>query len=298
MSEDAAPGYSTAGLRLEVSASGAGLLDAAGDYLATREAEHSFLLGRVRSLLDDPDRCADARLFVVRDTETVTLVAIHTPPDHLVLSLTASPEAVDLVVADALARPAPPPGVMGPVDVARRFVASWEAAGGPHASLVLRTRTYRLDAVIPPAVPPPGCARAAVGGDVATVGAWVAAFQAEALPHEPREAVSEEVVARWMGDPGRIVWLWEADGRPVSMAVAGNQTPNGRRIGVVYTPPEHRRRGYAGAVVAAASQSEIDGGRSFCFLDTDRDNPTSNHVYEAIGYRAVVDGESYVFAPR
>jgi predicted GNAT family acetyltransferase len=292
-----APRSSNAGLYLEVSAAGAGLLDLAGDYLTVREAEHSFLLGRLRSLRDHPDRPTDAYLAIVRDAEAVHLVAVHAPPDHLVLSLAERPDVVDLVVADVLTRPERPSGVMGPVDVVRRFVATWEAAGGPQASLVLRTRTYRLDEVISPAQPPEGAARTAVRGDVTTVGPWVVAFVAEALPHEPPGEASEEVVTRWMEDPGRIVWLWEAGGLPVSMAVAGNRTPNGRRIGMVYTPPEHRRRGYAGSLVAAASQSELDTGRSFCVLDTDRANPTSNHVYKAIGYRAVVDGESYAFAP-
>jgi predicted GNAT family acetyltransferase len=60
------------------------------------------------------------------------------------------------------------------------------------------------------------------------------------------------------------------------------------RIGPVYTPPEHRRRGYAGAAVAQVSQLLRDAGARVC-LYTDQANPTSNGIYQAIGYRPVVD---------
>jgi predicted GNAT family acetyltransferase len=73
----------------------------------------------------------------------------------------------------------------------------------------------------------------------------------------------------------------------VSLA-ASVPTPNGIRIGWS-TPPELRRHGYASAVTAATSQAELDKGRRFVFLFTDLSNPTSNKIYQAIGYRPVSD---------
>jgi len=75
----------------------------------------------------------------------------------------------------------------------------------------------------------------------------------------------------------------------VSMASFGGVTPNGVRIGPVYTPPELRGRGYASALVAGTSQQLLDGGKRFCFLFTDLANPTSNGVYQRLGYRPVED---------
>jgi len=51
----------------------------------------------------------------------------------------------------------------------------------------------------------------------------------------------------------------------------------------------HWRRGYASAITAAASQLQLDKGRRWCFLFTDLANPTSNRIYQAIGYRPVRD---------
>ncbi|MBA3236059.1 MAG: GNAT family N-acetyltransferase, partial [Chloroflexi bacterium] len=92
----------------------------------------------------------------------------------------------------------------------------------------------------------------------------------------------------------RTLHLW-VDGEPVSLCGVGGPTPNGIRIGPVYTPPAIRGRGYASALVAAVSQAEIDAGKRFCFLFTDLANPTSNHIYQTIGYEPVRDVDAYVF---
>jgi len=89
--------------------------------------------------------------------------------------------------------------------------------------------------------------------------------------------------------------VWE-DNTPVSMAGASGPTPNGIRVGAVYTPPERRRRGYASGLVAALSQEQLDAGKRFCFLYTDLANPTSNKIYQDIGYEAVSDVDEYHFA--
>jgi predicted GNAT family acetyltransferase len=109
---------------------------------------------------------------------------------------------------------------------------------------------------------------------------------------DPAEA--DDLVDRWMAGRGRTLHLWE-DGEVVSLAGVGSLTPNGIRIGPVYTPPEARNRGYASSLVAAVSQAELDAGRRFCFLFTDQANPVSNHIYQAIGYRPVRDVEAYRF---
>jgi hypothetical protein len=43
------------------------------------------------------------------------------------------------------------------------------------------------------------------------------------------------------------------------------------------------------------SQLQLASGRSFCFLFTNLANPTSNHIYQTIGYQPVVDVDQYKF---
>jgi predicted GNAT family acetyltransferase len=79
------------------------------------------------------------------------------------------------------------------------------------------------------------------------------------------------------------------------MAGASGPTRHGIRVGAVYTPPAMRRRGYASALVAALSQEQLDAGKKFCFLYTDLANPTSNKIYQDIGYEPVCDVDEYNF---
>jgi predicted GNAT family acetyltransferase len=94
------------------------------------------------------------------------------------------------------------------------------------------------------------------------------------------------------------MFLWEDGGRAVSMVGVSGETPNGIRVAPVYTPPELRGRGYASACVAAVTQAQFDRGRRFCFLFTDLANPTSNKIYQAIGYEPVCDVDEYRFEAR
>ena len=89
--------------------------------------------------------------------------------------------------------------------------------------------------------------------------------------------------------------MWDNDG-PVSMAGWTGKTLNGVRVTFVYTPPEFRRHGYASACVAALTQRLLDEGNRYCCLYTDLANPTSNRIYQQIGYRAVCDVADYALA--
>jgi predicted GNAT family acetyltransferase len=66
------------------------------------------------------------------------------------------------------------------------------------------------------------------------------------------------------------------------------------RISGVWTPVELRGRGYASAVVAALSSERMDAGES-CMLFTDLANPTSNKIYQAMGYRRIGDNITIEF---
>jgi predicted GNAT family acetyltransferase len=188
------------------------------------------------------------------------------------------------------------PGVQGPVEVVRAFVEELRARGGPPAHLDVSERIFRLTEVIPPR-PVAGFARAPVAADRDRIAEWVWAFQIEALGDDDREG-AELAADRWMAGRGRRLTVWEDGGAIVSLVGVTGPTPNGIRVGPVYTPPESRARGYASALTAAVSQAQLDAGRTFVFLFTDLSNPTSNHIYQAIGYEPVSDFEVWEFERR
>lgn len=121
---------------------------------------------------------------------------------------------------------------------------------------------------------------------------WCQAFYQEALTEIADSDQAKRLIERHLKN--NTLFLWQ-DKVPVSSAICMGTTPNGTRISFVYTPPQHRNKGYASSCVAALSQSLLDQGQKYCFLFTDLANPTSNHIYQAIGYQAVGDMHEYRF---
>jgi uncharacterized protein len=266
-------------------------LEAAGSYLAAREAEHNVILGICANLQTGrrPPATGPVDYLVVRRDRAVILAAIRTPPHNLVLSEVDDGEALPLL-AEALA-PSDLPGVIGPTGASGGFAQDWCARAGRTPILELRERLFRLTVVRPPSSPPPGRLRVAGPVDGDLVMDWFVAFFREALPasHAP---VLAERVERLIAEGG--VFLWDDDG-PASLAAVGARTPHGARIGPVYTPPERRRRGYASACVAGVSQALLLAGLRRVFLFTDLANPTANHIYSEIGFEPVRDVDSWRF---
>jgi RimJ/RimL family protein N-acetyltransferase len=281
-------------------ATGTALLDAAGAYLAEREAEHNIQLGILATLRDQPEVYPQPPYLVtVSDGDQIALVATRTPPFGIVLSepgvaVDRVPAVIDALVADIAAGSPDLPTALGPRATVVPFVERWSWATGQPARLELEERIYRLTRVVAPR-PTPGSWRLADERDRDLLRDWLVAFHEEALPSDSPTLDADRTVDDWVRQEHRLAYLWVDEGRVVSTAVAGARTPTGRRFGPVYTPPGERRRGYAGAVTAAASQDQLDRGMRYCVLLTNLANPTSNAVYQAIGYEPVSDVDLYRF---
>jgi len=238
----------------------------------------------------------DPYFAVVRDGGgRVVAAALRTPPHNLILSAVDDLDALPPLADDLSRSVADLPGVVGPQAPARRYAELWQERTGRAVRLEMAERIYRLSAVTP-ARPTAGALRRAGPGDREIVVEWLRAFALEALGQDEGKSDAAAIADYWLGGQGRWLYLWD-DGGPVSMAGASGETPNGIRVGAVYTPPELRRRGYASACVAALSQAQLDRGRRFCFLYTDLANPTSNKIYQAVGYEPVCDVDEYRFDP-
>jgi predicted GNAT family acetyltransferase len=151
-------------------------------------------------------------------------------------------------------------------------------------------RAFELRAVVPPR-PTPGIVRAAMEDDLLLVQSWLEAFDREAFPNEAGYRPVETTRA-YILDGATYLWV---DGEPVCVVGLTRALPHGRTVAPVYTPPEFRNRGYAGACTAAVSQMLLDGGCDYVTLFTDLANPTSNSIYQKIGYRPVCDYADFDF---
>ena len=236
----------------------------------------------------------------VLDGEHLLGVAIRTPPRGLLLG--ELPQAGALALAQHAAGTHPGLGsVSGPAAAVDAFVPRYAARTGRTARPGMAQRLFRLNRVVaPPATA--GGARPATHADRELLLDWLTAFGAEAnTVAQSRDEWATGVDSRL--DYPDLMWLWEVGGRPVSFAWRSPLRPPGAwprtpvsRIGAVYTPAEHRGRGYASVNVAALSQRALDAGASACMLYTDLANPVSNRIYQRIGYRPVADAQEWLFS--
>jgi predicted GNAT family acetyltransferase len=267
-------------------------LHEARPLLLADEARHNLILGLAGTLRDRPEVYPEFRLWLAREGDEPAGAALRTPPFNLVLAQPRDDAALD-ALAEAIDDELP--GVVGAVPEVARFAQLWSARSGAEARTHIAQGLFALERVEPVANAP-GTMRDATEDDRPLLVEWFLAFTAEALGDEPDESRLEEMVHHRLAADNAGLVLWE-DGDTVSLAGFGGKTPNGIRIGPVYTPPEHRNRGYATALTAELSQRLLDSGRRFCFLYTDLANPTSNRIYERIGYRRTCESAEIRFVP-
>lgn len=255
--------------------------------LSRDEVTNGLILGVALRLKRDPARFEHAPyLATVDDGGELVAAGLMTPPHGLVVYAGTDDPAppMRLLAADLVANGWPLPTVNGVVDVSRAFAGAWQAHTGGSVAVSIAMRVFELRQVFPPAGVA-GSLRQAMPAELDQVFAWTNAFRDEAIPTDapPRR----EVLARSITEGN--IYLWEDGGQVVSMAGKGRRTAHGVSVGLVYTPPALRGRGYASACVAALSQIILDEGADFCTLFTDLANPTSNSIYQKIGYRPVCD---------
>jgi len=266
-----------------------GFLSRAGAWLLKSEAENNLVLGVVEQYVDLAELEADMFFATVEADGYVVGVAFRTPPFKLGISrmpLKAIPDLVEFL------SPRYPelPGVLGPREESRYFARIWCGPKALSFRPVMDQRIYELRELIEPDPWPPGNVRVASEADRETVIRWLEGFFEE-TGMSVRNAV--DVADRHLGHGSMFMWVH--DGEDVSMAGITGLTPRGARIGFVFTPAAHRRHGYGTAITAAVTRRLLDSGLDACYLFTDASNPTSNRLYQQLGYRHVADSVDYQF---
>lgn len=228
----------------------------------------------------------DSLLLTLWDGATLVGAALQTPPYPLACSGVPR-RAVDAVAA-AVARARPHlPGVRGTPEIVRAFSAAWRDLTGAEDTAAVEERLYELATLQPPTTVP-GRALVANESDRAVLIDWTKRFFGEAFGHRRDDAAGARFLdtAHTRAD---VHVLWAVEGTPLSMAMLRAAAAGVSRIGPVYTPEEHRRHGYGSAVTAAAAAMALDRGDGGVVLFTDLANPTSNAIYQRIGFRPVGD---------
>lgn len=184
------------------------------------------------------------------------------------------------------------PAITGAETEAKAFADAWTALTGKSATQTMATRLFKLGTLRPPQIE--GTYREATENDLPLLIDWIDKFMTETLPPPASPAPADSVAKATLED-GSFALFWEVDNAPVALAAARGPVSGMSRIAPVYTPPSHRGHGYASAATAAATQLALDRGSDQILIYTDLANPTTNHIYPAIGYEPISDSSEYRF---
>lgn len=259
------------------------------------EVINSVVLGISARLAESPEGARNrVYLATVEDEQSLILAAFMTPPFRIIL-YSPRPDydkALELIAQNLLENNWSVSGTLGVPALAKAFAETWQKVSNQTYRAGLREGMYELTRVIPPFTTPPGKLRVATEADLEIVAEWTFLFQQEALQGGLSRSEAQAIAK------GRLdnheIYLWE-DENPVAMAAKDRPTKNGITVNAVYTPPKARGKGYASACVAELSQLLLDSGYKFCTLFTDLSNPTSNSIYQKIGYKPVTEFHEYLF---
>ncbi|WP_327350579.1 GNAT family N-acetyltransferase [Streptomyces sp. NBC_01304] len=273
-----------------------GFLARAGDFLCAQPGRHIMQLTwaeRVRKRGAGAWGTEAPVFGVLEQAGEVRATFYRLPTRGFGLSpLTA--EQADSLAARLAALGYSLPYVSADHSTATVFAEAWQRHTGVTPQLRdTRLRLYRLDRLTPPEPMPAGRGRVLGEQELDQVMFWCGEFA---------RAVGEDVVI----DAG--IWadtrfadkrytLWETpDGTPVSVAGMNPLIGGQIQVDIVYTSAELRGRGYAGAVAAEVSRAALAAGARDVVLFADLANPTSNALYQRLGYRTLTDWAVYDFS--
>jgi predicted GNAT family acetyltransferase len=266
-------------------------------FLLRNEAENNLLFGILNNLKINLQTYSEKHgptLISITENGVLKLVSIRTPPFNQVISYTENLATIPFLVEELSNKTPEIPGILGFKEGVLKFGQLWTKEHNKALHLDMHERVYQLEEVNPVAL------GSHEFGPVTKVDKqlildWTKAFIQEAIPtNSPPEETTmqkriDQVIER------RMVYVLKVNDEVVSMAKKAGITPNGQTINAVYTPPNQRKKGYGTEVVAKLSQTILDEGKKYCFLFTDLANPTSNRIYQRIGYKPTIDIDVYLF---
>jgi RimJ/RimL family protein N-acetyltransferase len=267
----------------------------AGDFLRSRPALHTMPLTVTEKLRtrEADAHGAEATVFGRLESEGEVRAILYRRPSHRLTLTPLSLEHADTLAAHLADLGHSLSGVTADHDTATAFAEAWQRHTGAAPVPSSRVRLYRLGTLTPPQPRPEGRGRVVDAQDHEQLICWCSEFVA-AVGEAPSMDADSWADSRFAD---KHFTFWETpDGTPVSMAGSTSMVGGMIRVDPVHTPAHLRGRGYAGAVTVEVSRAALTAGATDVVLFTDPANPTSNALYQRIGYVPVADFAGYNFS--
>ncbi len=264
-------------------------------HLLKAEAECCAHIGLVGRMARDgyaplsEDELEQPNLWTIQSGPDIDLVAIQTLKDSMIVTRGSIP-AMECLANALHARRWTGNFLVGVTPSVDALIRQYATLSGRSCKIAVRLRVFQIEHATWP-TPVTGAMRLCMPDDRETLAQYLADFDEEIgeASLDPSIKLADRLIA------DRKIFFW-TDPHPVAIAGWAGPTPNGIRINSVYTPRKHRSKGYASNLVAHLTHHLLTQGRKYCFLFTDQANPTSNSIYQKLGYRPISDSIRWEFS--
>ncbi len=264
------------------------------DVLMRHEAQNMIPLGNIiiGHMGEDKTDWRDPvnwLMATVSDANGIRLTAIMTPPHNITLYATdniINLEAINCLI-DGL-EDYEIPGVTTEKNLAEYFAKKYADRKGLSFEITMNQCIYELKEVNPD-IKQFGVVRLLDEKDMYFFPYWAEAFDSANIYGKTEMHIPQEATSYRYRLSTKKLYVLEDNGIPVSMAGYTREMQTAIGVAFVYTPTYYRGKGYASSCVAQISQIALDKGFTKCVLYTDLLNPTSNSIYQKIGYTTICD---------
>ncbi|WP_439021930.1 GNAT family N-acetyltransferase [Bacillus thuringiensis] len=250
-------------------------------FLEKNEQENNLILG-VLQMVQEP-----IFMGIAKQGEEIAVVFLQTEEKKQIIVANAEISGVAIkVLAKELTKVYPDiPGLIGNKKVVQQLAEEIATLENKKTNVVMEQGVYALEQV-KQKWNEDGIFREINSDELPLIEKWIYQFCEDVkLPTTKEEA---EQTAHTLINNHHLFGL-EVDGKLVSVAAKTRPTKNNITVNFVYTPTEARKKGYASNCVAALSQRMLDEGYKTTTLYTDLANPTSNKIYQEIGYEQIAE---------
>lgn len=269
----------------------AAFADEVETLLYEHEDKYSLFLGILSQI--EAGRYEDYFLAVAEEGEKVIAACLMTPPHPLQIAVFNQLPGIEEEIAQHMLNMGiATTGVVGDQEAARSFAAFWTEKTGEKTRVLMDQGLYRIDVVNEGLEKSPGTWRVANKKDSPLLEKWYLLFEEDTGIAASTEEEAAKKIELFI--EGKEVYVWEVDGEVVSCMKKARPSKNGITVSFVFTPKEHRRKGYARTLVAEVTE-ELLLEYDFAMLYTDLKNPTSNKIYQEIGYEQIANPVHLVF---
>ena len=258
-----------------------------------KQMENDLMLGLAYLLIDDPNHYGSQPFLAsIEEDGKIFLCAFMTPPwNILVHGIEECPDLsykilIDYILKERISIP----GVNGRADISKKFMDIWCNKTQNKSELHMESRLFILTEVNKITNSSGHLVKADMS-HFRLLNEWAKQFHVEVRLDVEDDYIRKHV--KYIIQSGNA-FLW-IDKEPVCMTFCERPHENGISISYVFTPPKFRNKGYALSCVATVSQRILGSGFAYCSLFTDLTNPTSNSIYQKIGYRPACDYIHYNF---